>query len=42
MFKLKFLSNRMITVAIMLLTLFALITILRYFNLYEGLQTEIN
>ena len=40
MFKFKFLNNRMITVSIMLITLFALVTLLKYFKLYEGLNTE--
>ena len=41
MFKLKFLNyNRIITVSIMLITLFALVTILKYFKLYEGLQDK--
>ena len=38
MFKFNFLNNRMITVSIMLITLFALVTLLKYFNLYEGLE----
>jgi len=41
MFKLKFVNyNRIITVSIMLITLFALVTILKYFKLYEGLNTK--
>lgn len=39
-FKFKFLNNKLITVLIMLTTLFALITILRYFNLYEGMKNQ--
>ena len=42
MFKFNFLNNRMITVSIMLITLFALVTLLKYFKLYEGLNTKMH